>query len=356
MMLADFGADVISVTRLSAPEVDPAKGMTRGKLIIGVNLRDPRGCDLVRSLADSADIFLEGFRPGVMERLELGPEQLMARNGRLIYGRLTGWGQTGPYAHRAGHDINYLAVSGILGASGVDQPQAPPAFLGDLANGSYLMVAGLMMALFERERSGRGQVIDAAIVDGASFMLTPLLGELAAGRWNGTRGTHTLSGAAPFYGTYRCADGGWFAVGAIEPQFYKEFLRILGLTDVDPSVDAQMDGRLWPALRERVRAIFLSRSRNEWAAEFSRADACGTPVLEIQELANDPHLKARATLKSGDRGLTTAPAPRLSGHPSMDRPKGPGAQAGLAHALSRADISMSRIEELTAAGVVDVGF
>jgi alpha-methylacyl-CoA racemase len=354
MILADFGAEVISVRRPGGIPFGPAEHMARGKAVMGVNLQDPRGRDLVLCLACQSDILLEGFRPGVMERLGLGPEEAMARNPRLIYGRLTGWGQTGPYAGRAGHDLNYLAISGALGASGLDQPQAPPAFLGDLANGSYLMVMGLMMALFERERTGQGQVIDAAIVDGAAFMLTALFGERASGGWKGGRGTHMLSGAAPFYGTYQCADGRWFAVGAIEPQFYDAFLRALGLDDVEPSAIAQMDTQRWPELRGRVAEVFRARTRSEWAAVFGGIDACGTPVLEIEELLDDPHLSERGIIASDNHRLRAAPAPRLSRHPALARPPAEWVRPDLSAILDRAGVSSRLIDELRAAGVIEI--
>ncbi len=354
MILADFGAEVLSVRRFGAAAFDPAEGMARGKAVMGINLRDPRGRDLVLNLVEHMDILLEGFRPGVMERLGLGPAETMARNRRLIYGRLTGWGQAGPYARRAGHDINYLAISGALGASGVDQPHAPPAFLGDLANGSYLMVMGLLMALLERTRTGLGQVVDAAIVDGASFMLTSLFGERVSGWWQGGRGTHMLSGAAPFYGTYRCADGRWFAVGAIEPQFYEAFLNALGLDDVDRSQQAQMDRRCWPELRERVAAIFRSRSSEEWTAVFADIDACGTPVLEIEDLPHDPHLSARGIISSDERRLHAAPAPRLSGHPALAQRHAERLRPNAFAVLDAAGIPADLIDELKAAGVLDI--
>lgn len=354
MILADFGAEVISVRRLGASAFDPAAGMARGKAVIGVNLRDPRGRDLVLDLSQHADILLEGFRPGVMERLGLGPAEVMARNQRLIYGRLTGWGQAGPYARRAGHDINYLAISGALGVSGVDQPHAPPAFLGDLANGSYLMVMGILMALLDRIRTGVGQIVDSAIVDGASYMLTSVFGERASGWWPGGRGTHMLSGAAPFYGTYQCADGRWFAVGAIEPQFYEAFLKALALHDVDRSERAQMDRNRWPALRERVAAIFRSRSCAEWSAVFADIDACGTPVLEMEELLNDSHLSARGVISADSRRLHAAPAPRLSGHPDLVQSPAERALPDVSTVLSALGITAARIDELTAAEVIEI--
>jgi alpha-methylacyl-CoA racemase len=211
---------------------------------------------------------------------------------------------------RAGHDINYLAISGALGVTGVDQPVAPPALLGDLASGSFLAALGTVLALFERERTGVGQVVDAAIVDGASLLLSAAFGELASGMWKGGRGTHVLSGAAPFYGVYRCADGGWFSVGAIEPQFYAAFLDVLGLDDEA----AQWDETRWPERRARVAEVFATKGRDEWTDAFAAVDACGAPVLDIDELAHDPHLADRLTVLDKDGRLQAAPAPRLSRH------------------------------------------
>jgi alpha-methylacyl-CoA racemase len=318
MILADFGAQVLSVRRPDPLPFDPAAAMSRGKEAIGLDLRSPGGQATARRLAETADILVEGFRPGVMERLGLGPEPLMAANPALIYARLTGWGQTGPYAMRAGHDINYLAISGALGVTGEDKPTAPPGLLGDLANGSYTMVIGVLLAVVERQRTGRGQIVDAAIVDGAAYMLGPMFGELELGLWDGVPEHAMLGGAAPFYGVYLCADGKWFSVGAIEQKFYAAMLSILGLHDVDARATAQMDRVQWPALRERIAAAFMTRAQHEWTEAFGAVDSCGAPVLAADELASDPHQAMRRTVTRDDKGvLTAAPAPRLSAHPDL---------------------------------------
>jgi alpha-methylacyl-CoA racemase len=271
----------------------------------------------------------------------------MADNPGLIYGRLTGWGQTGPYARRAGHDINYLAISGALNVIGEDKPTAPPGLLGDLANGSYTLVIGVLLALFERARTGLGQVIDAAIVDGASYLLAPMFGELELGLWDGDPAHSLLGGKAPFYGVYRCADAKWFSVGAIEQKFYAAMLSILELDDVDSSAEAQMDREQWPRLRERVAAAFLTHPQAEWAARFAAVDSCGAPVLATAELVADPHIAARGSVTAGPEGaLTAAPAPRLSAHPELStelRPRG-GADARVA--LAEAGFSGSEIDRL----------
>lgn len=353
MMLADFGADVLSVRRPDPMPFDPAAAMSRGKNAIGLDLRSPDGQAVARRLAKSADIFVEGFRPGVMERLGLGPEVLTADNPGLVYARLTGWGQTGPYAKRAGHDINYLAISGALAVTGEEKPTAPPGLLGDLANGSYTMMIGVLLALVERQRTGRGQVVDAAIVDGASYMLGPMFGELELGLWDGDPDHAMLGGKAPFYGVYRCADGKWFSLGAIEQKFYAASLAILGLDDVDPSAEAQMDRTQWPALREKVAAAFLTRPQQEWTELFGAVDSCGAPVLLAGELAADPHNAARGTVTADPRGvLTAAPAPRLSSHPDLVTALNRRSNRPAGEILAEAGFAAAEIEELTAKGAV----
>jgi alpha-methylacyl-CoA racemase len=353
MMLADFGASVLSVRRPDPLPFDPAVAMSRGKDAIGLDLRHPEGQETARRLAKSADLLVEGFRPGVMERLGLGPEALMADNPSLIYARLTGWGQTGPYAQRAGHDINYLAISGALAVIGEDKPTAPPGLLGDLANGSYTLMIGMLLALVERQRTGRGQVIDAAIVDGASYMLGPMFGELELGLWDGDPEHALLGGKAPFYGVYRCADGKWFSVGAIEQKFYAAMLMILGLDDVDSSAEAQMDRAQWPALRERIAEAFRTKPQHEWTPLFGAVDSCGAPVLTTDEIAADPHNAARASVTADAAGtLTSAPAPRLSGHPDLVREINPRQKRDARAILSEAGFGGDDVEGLIARKVV----
>jgi alpha-methylacyl-CoA racemase len=347
MILADFGADVVEVVRPDRRGPDPAAFLRRGKQTIAVDLRDADAPEVVARMACHVDVLLEGNRPGAMERRGLGPDDLLARNPRLVYTRLTGWGQTGPYAQRAGHDINYLAISGALGATGVDTPVAPPALLGDLAAGSLLAALGTVLALFERQTTGAGQVVDAAIVDGAALLLSAAFGERASGFWAGGRGTHVLSGAAPFYGVYRCADGGWFSVGAIEPQFYGAFVTILGLDDLAPD---QWDRSQWPARRARVAEVFAGRPRDEWTKAFTLTDACGAPVLEIDELAADPHLAARHTVLDLDGRLQAAPAPRLSLHQTSPRAS---VATDPAEVLQRLGFSAGEAADLVSRGVVD---
>jgi alpha-methylacyl-CoA racemase len=352
MMLADFGAKVISVRRPDPLPFDPAVAMSRGKDVIGLDLRSAGGQDVARRLAASADIIVEGFRPGVVERLGLGPDTLMQINPRLIYARLTGWGQTGPYAQRVGHDINYLAISGALGVSGECRPTAPPALLGDLANGSYPLVIGVLLALVERGRTGVGQVVDAAIVDAAAYMLGPMFGELELGLWDGDQAHSMLVGAAPFYGVYRCADGRWFSVGAIEQKFYAEMLAVLGLADVDPSASAQLDRSRWPALRARIAEVFATRPQADWTERFAKADACGAPVLAVGELAADPHLADRKAVTETGGVQTAAPAPRLSAHPDLAIDIAPRPIRSAQVVLEEAGFTVAEIESLAAAGVI----
>jgi alpha-methylacyl-CoA racemase len=349
MILADFGAEVVEVLRPDRRGPDPAAFLRRGKTAITVDLRHDGGPEVIARMAEGADVLLEGNRPGAMERRGLGPDDLRARNPRLVYTRLTGWGQTGPYAERAGHDVNYLAIAGALGVTGRDEPVAPPALLGDLSAGSLLAALGTVMALFERERTGVGQVVDAAIVDGAALLLSAAFGELASGMWKGGRGTHVLSGAAPFYGVYRCADGGWFSVGAIEPKFYAAFVEILGIGEL---ADGQWDEGEWPARRARVAEVFASRRRDEWTAAFETADACGAPVLEIDELSRDPHLAERGTVLDYDGRLHAGPAPRLSGHQGRAAVSGPVAPTELLRAFG---FSSSEADRLLEQGIVQSG-
>lgn len=348
MMLADFGADVLSLRRPGGLAIDPSRGLARGKDVLHIDLSGEPGRALAAKLAGGVDVVLESFRPGVMERLGLGPDALMTANPRLIYARLTGWGQDGPYAQRAGHDINYLAISGALAVCGTDRPMPPPALLGDLANGSYLAVAGIVMALFARATSGRGRVVDVSIADGASYMLSALFAERALGFWSGEPGDHILGGNAPFYSTYRCAGGGWFAVGAIESKFYSALLDVLGLDDVPRDPAAQMDRRGWNALKLRFAARFLERSRDAWTAAFDGTDACATPVLGPDEIADDPHVAARGNrLPSG-----TAPAPRFVGAPRDVAALSSGRGRAVKDVLNDWGIAASTIAAARAGGVI----
>ncbi|MFF7971338.1 CoA transferase [Streptomyces sp. NPDC007905] len=332
MLLADLGADVVRVDRPGGPGlgIEPAYDVTnRNKRSVVVDLKSPDGPARVLDLAGRADILIEGYRPGVAERLGVGPEACHARNPRLVYGRMTGWGQEGPLADRAGHDVAYIALTGTLGMIGrPDQPPAVPAnLLGDYAGGSLYLAVGVLAALHHARASGTGQVVDAAIVDGAAHLSAMIHGMLAAGGWQDRRGANLLDGGCPYYGTYETADGRHMAVGALEARFYEEFLHLLDLDDLAP---ARTDWTRWGELRERVAARFKSRTREEWTAVFEGSDACVAPVLSLREAPHHPHLAARGTFTE-HAGLTQpAPAPRFSATPTAVRtgPALPGAHTG----------------------------
>ncbi|GGV03974.1 CaiB/BaiF CoA transferase family protein [Streptomyces spectabilis] len=329
MLLADLGADVVRVDRPGGAglAVDPAYDLTnRNKRSVLVDLKAPGGAARVLDLAERADVLIEGYRPGVAERLGVGPEHCHARNPRLVYGRMTGWGQQGPLAPRAGHDIAYIAVTGTLGMIGAaDEPPTVPANLvGDYAGGSLYLVVGVLAALQHARAHGTGQVVDAAIVDGAAHLATMIHGMLAAGGWQDRRGANLLDGGCPFYGTYETADGGHMAVGALEQRFYDEFAELLDLKDV---AAARGDLARWGELRAAVAARFKTRTRAEWTAVFEDSDACVAPVLSLREAPRHPHLAARGTF-TDHGGLTQpAPAPRFSATPTAVRsgPARPGA-------------------------------
>jgi alpha-methylacyl-CoA racemase len=293
---------------------------------VAVDLKAEAGRELVLALVDDADVLVEGFRPGVMERLGLGPDVCLGRNPGLVYGRLTGWGQDGPLASAAGHDIDYIALSGALHLIGrpEERPVPPVNIVGDFAGGGLLLAFGVLAALHERTSSGRGQVVDAAMVDGAALFTTIIRGLAAAGAWSDERGTNVVDGGRPYYDTYTTADGGFIAVGAIEPQFYGELLDRLGL-DLDPA--AQDDPASWPATREAIAARFLQRTRDEWVADLQTTDACVAPVLSLDEAPGHPHARARSAFIEIDGVMQSAPAPRFSRTPAP-RPTSPPAWGG----------------------------
>ncbi|MEV7891441.1 CaiB/BaiF CoA transferase family protein [Streptomyces sp. NPDC002817] len=332
MLLADLGADVVRVDRPGGPglAIDPESDVTnRNKRSVIIDLKAPDGAARVLDLAERADILIEGYRPGVAERLGIGPEACHARNPGLVYGRMTGWGQEGPLAQRAGHDIAYIALTGTLGMIGSPDapPPAPANLLGDYAGGSLYLVVGVLAALHHARATGAGQVVDAAIVDGTAHLSAMIHGMLAAGGWQDRRGANLLDGGCPYYGTYETADGKYMAVGPLEPQFYAEFVRLL---DLEEHSGARKDWTRWGELREAVAARFTSRTRDEWTAVFDGTDACVAPVLTLREAPHHPHLAARATF-TDHGGLTQpAPAPRFSATPTAVRtgPARPGADTG----------------------------
>ncbi|MGQ0718138.1 MAG: CaiB/BaiF CoA transferase family protein [Pseudonocardiales bacterium] len=325
MLLADLGADVVRVERppgglqLAPRESDQ---MLRGRRSVALDLKDPTDRETLLRLVERADVLVEGLRAGVTERLGVGPADCHARNPRLVYARMTGWGQHGPLANRAGHDINYLALTGVLHAVGNagGKPVPPLNLVGDFGGGSMFLVVGVLAALWERERSGAGQIVDAAMLDGVSVLAQMVWSLRASGLWSDERGRNLLDSGAPFYDTYACSDGRYVAVGALEPQFYADLLEGLGLSGQD--LPRQLDLTGWPVLRDRFTEVFASRSRDEWVAVFEGTDACVAPVLSFAEAPSHPHIAARGTIIELDGVLQAAPAPRFS-RTAPDRPTPP---------------------------------
>lgn len=318
MLLADLGADVLRVDRPDATPLQPPATdlVNRGRRSVRVDLKSAQGVDVVLRLAERAEVLLEGFRPGVAERLGIGPDACLARNPRLVYGRMTGWGQDGPLAASAGHDITYLALTGALHATGRagGPPQVPANLLGDFGGGGTFLVIGVLAALWESRASGRGQVVDAAIVDGVASLTTQLHGLLAAGMWRDERGVNLLDTGAPFYDVYETADARHVAVGALEPQFFAELVRLL-FAEEPVDLPGQWDRDRWPQLRAAFAARFRQRTMREWAALFEGTDACVAPVLSLTEAREHPQLAARRTYVEGDGVTQPNVAPRLSRTP-----------------------------------------
>jgi alpha-methylacyl-CoA racemase len=355
MILSDLGADVLRVERPESCRSDlpaPVDPLTRGRRSVGLNLKDPAGLDLLLRLTDAADVLVEGFRPGVTERLGFGPDVCAQRNPGLIYARMTGWGQEGPLAPTAGHDIDYIAISGALhpiGRAG-ERPVPPLNLVGDFGGGGMLLAVGVLAALVERQRSGLGQVVDAAMVDGSALLSSFIYGLRARGAWRDERGVNLLDGGAPFYDTYATADGKYVAVGALEPQFYAALLAGLGLTDA--GLPAQMDVAAWPVLRDRFTEVFAQRTRDEWAEVFAGTDACVAPVLSPAEAAAHPHNAAREVFAEVGGVSQPQPAPRFArtqaGRPQP--PVRPGVDTDAV--LGELGLGASDIGALRASGIV----
>ncbi|GAA3130065.1 CaiB/BaiF CoA transferase family protein [Streptosporangium carneum] len=359
MLLADLGADVIRVDRpraASSPgadgavEADSADVTSRGRRSVTIDLKSPEGVELVLRLVERADALIEGYRPGVMERLGLGPQECLARNGRLVYGRMTGWGQDGPLAHSAGHDINYISLSGALSAIGrAGQAPVPPLNLvGDYGGGAMLLACGVLAGLLAAGRDGAGQVVDAAMVDGSALLMAPFYGAQAMGRWS-ERGTNLLDTGAPFYDVYATSDGGHVSVGPIEPQFFGRLLGLLGIADLDPG--AQYDPSTWPALRERLAGAFAENTRDHWQEVFTGTDACVAPVLSLAEAPAHPHNVARATFVSRDGVVQPAPAPRFSRTPAEIRSSPPVIGEHTREVLAWIGLDEAEITRLGDAGI-----
>ncbi len=358
MLLADMGAEILRVARLKVAGDGvsiPVRFdlMNRSRQTITVDLKKPEGVDLVLALCESADAFFEGFRPGVIERIGLGPDDCMRRNKGLVYGRMTGWGQDGPMAKVAGHDGNYIALAGALAAIGEKKslPAMPLNLVGDFGGGGAYLAMGILAALLETSRSGKGQVVDAAMTDGTASLMTLFFGLRAAGMWGEERGSNVLDGAAPFYRTYATSDGQVVVVCALEGRFYSELMRILSLADVDP--DLQYERSTWPELTTRMESAFLSRTRAQWCELFDGVDACFAPVLSMSDAIADAHNQARGTFIEVDGITQPAPAPRFSR--SRSKIQNPPLEASRPDAglLRNWGVGPDDIDRLTDSGAID---
>jgi len=351
VVVNDLGAEVLAVDRPASGQPGWPALFARGRRRVAVDLKHPEGPGVVLDLVAGADALVEGFRPGVAERLGIGPEACLARNPRLVYGRVTGWGQQGPLARSAGHDIDYIALAGALHPLGpAAGPPVPPLnLLGDFGGGGMLLALGVVAALLEAGRSGKGQVVDAAMVDGAALLTTQLHELLAAGQWTDRRGANLLDGAAPFYAVYETADGRHLAVGALEPRFWAELLERVGLDAGD--LPAQLDRDGWPVARERLAAVFRTRTRDQWCALLEGTDACVAPVLSLLEAPAHPHNQARATFVEVAGALQPAPAPRFSRTP-CPTPAPPSAGGDPAAALTAWGLAPGAAARLLATGAV----
>jgi alpha-methylacyl-CoA racemase len=317
MMLADMGADVITLDRLGSKK-SHRSATGRGRKVVELDLKDEAAVALALDLLDHADALIEGFRPGVMERLGLGPDAIQARNPRLVYGRMTGWGQEGPLAQAAGHDINYISITGALAAIGpAERPVPPLNLVGDFGGGALYLVVGVLAALLEARKSGKGQVVDAAMCDGAASLMTMFFDYATTGRWNEERGSNFLDGGAHFYGVYQCACGNFISIGSIEPQFYALLRQLAGLSDAD--FDAHMDPESWPTSKAKLTAVFKTKTREEWCRIMEGTDVCFAPVLTMTEAPLHPHMATRKTFVQRHGVTQPAPAPRFSRTPSAIR-------------------------------------
>ena len=359
MMLADMGADVIRVDRAQAvrgsdPAVPSGDVLNRGRRSIGVDLKNPAGAETVLQLVEHADAIIEGFRPGVMERLGLGPDVCLARNPKIVFGRMTGWGQTGPYSQAAGHDINYIALSGSLahiGRAG-EGPMPPLNLVGDFGGGGMFLAYGVVCGLLEASRSGRGQVIDAAMVDGSAVLMTMFHAFAAMGIHSENRGTNLLDTGAHFYDVFECADGEYVSIGSIESQFYAELLRLTGLSD-DPDFAKQMDQSQWVPLKARLTEVFKGKTRAQWCEIMEHTDVCFAPVLKMSEAAEHPHNVERGTFTTVAGVRQPAPAPRFSRtEPAIQRPPSHAGQHTSEVLGEWLGLGEAAIHELQAAGAV----
>lgn len=358
MVLADLGAEVIRVERVGMPTADPGsvdrrQVLTRGRPAIGIDLKHEKGIELVLRMVEHADVLLEGFRPGVLERIGLGPDVCLDRNPRLIYGRITGYGREGPLAAEAGHDINYISIAGALAPIGRrgEAPLPPLNLIADFGGGGMLLAMGILAAIFERTRSDRGQVVDAAMVDGAALLTTMLHEIRALSFWHDERGTNSMDSGAHYYNVYETSDGEFVSVGAMEPQFYRSFMTGLGFADED--IPPKDDQSQWVPLKQRIAEIFRSRTRDEWLQTFDGTDACVTPVLSLGEAPHHPHNRQRATFVDVGGIVEPAPAPRFSRTPPSPPSPSPGPGIHAAEALLDWGLSRPDLDRLVAGGVID---
>jgi len=357
MLLADLGADVVRIDRLEASGLGVAMAprhdvTARGRRSLAVDLKSPAGREAVLRLVDRADALIEGFRPGVTEKLGLGPADCRARNPRLVYGRMTGFGQSGPLAHAAGHDLNYIALSGALHAIGAagGRPLPPLNLVGDYGGGALYLAFGVLAALFERQRSGRGQVVDAAMVDGAASLAAMFYGLAAAGQWSEQRGTNLLDGGAPFYDSYETADGRWVSLAALEPKFFAQLAAALDLEA--RFVARQYDRALWPEMREAIAAAVRTRTRDAWSAQLEGSDACFAPVLTMAEASAHRHARERASFVEIDGVVQPGPAPRFDRTPAAAPRRAPEIGAHTDELLAEAGYDGAAIAALRAQGAV----
>jgi alpha-methylacyl-CoA racemase len=351
MLLSDLGADVVRIDRKGSGRGGPADVTARGRRSVAMDLKSPAAVEACLRLMEGADAVFEGFRPGVMERLGLGPNVALARNRKLVYGRMTGWGQTGPFAHAAGHDMNYIAISGALAAIGTqDKPVPPLNLVGDFGGGALYLAFGLLAGVLHARSSGEGQVIDCAMSDGAASLMAMFYGMKAAGVWREGRRDNLLDGGAYFYDTYQCADGGWISIGSIEPQFHALLLEKTGISASD--FNSQMDRETWAAKREKLAAVIATKTRNQWCEIMNATDVCFAPVLDMNEAPRHPHNLARETFVEVAGVTQPAPAPRFSATPGVIAGPPPAIGAHNAEALGDWGFSGGDIEALEKAGAL----
>jgi alpha-methylacyl-CoA racemase len=351
MLLSDLGADVVRIDRKDAPPY-PAHAVTfRGRRSVALDLKNPAAVAICLRLTERADALIEGFRPGVMERLGLGPAQVAARNPKLVYGRMTGWGQSGMYAQLAGHDIDYIAMSGALHAIGTaEQPAIPINLIGDYGGGTLYLAFGLMAAVLHARATGEGQVIDCAMTDGAVSLMNHVYGNFAGGEWRDARARNIVDGGSHFYNVYQCADGKWLALGAIESRFYAQLLRKLGIED--PAFDAQMDQARWAELKGKVAVLIRTRSRDEWCRMVGDSDACVAPVLSLSEAPEHPYHRERGTFVDVAGVRQAAPAPRFSRTPGSIQGPPAGIGEHSDEVLTEWGFETSELRALKASGVI----